>query len=47
MPIEWVDDLPSLPADLFTEVPDKPFIKPTLGTHYHGTPFAFYCAYQS
>lgn len=37
MPIEWVDDLPSLPADLFTEVPDKPFIKPTLGTHYHGT----------
>jgi hypothetical protein len=36
MPIEWVDDLPSLPADLFTEVPDKPFIKPALGTHYHG-----------
>ncbi|KAF1924299.1 uncharacterized protein M421DRAFT_424937 [Didymella exigua CBS 183.55] len=35
MPIEWVDDLPSLPADLFTEVPDKPFIKPALGTHYH------------
>jgi hypothetical protein len=37
MPIEWVDDLPSLPADLFTEVPDKPFINPALGTHYHGT----------
>ncbi|KAJ4334314.1 hypothetical protein N0V87_006966 [Didymella glomerata] len=35
MPIEWVDDLPSLPADLFTEIPDKPFIKPALGTHYH------------
>lgn len=37
MPIEWVDDLPSLPADLFTERLDKPFIKPALGTHYHGT----------
>lgn len=37
MPIEWVDDLPSLPADLFTERMDKPFIKPALGTHYHGT----------
>lgn len=36
MPIEWVDDLPSLPADLFTERVDKPFIKPALGTHYHG-----------
>lgn len=36
MPIEWVDDLPSLPADLFTERMDKPFIKPALGTHYHG-----------
>lgn len=36
MPIEWIDDLPSLPADLFTERMDKPFIKPTLGTHYHG-----------
>lgn len=37
MPIEWLDDLPSLPADLFTERIDKPFIKPALGTHYHGT----------
>ena len=37
MPVEWVDDLPSLPADLFTERLDKPFIKPALGTHYHGT----------
>lgn len=37
MPIEWLDDLPSLPADLFTERMDKPFIKPTMGTHYHGT----------
>ena len=36
MPIEWLDDLPSLPADLFTERMDKPFIKPALGTHYHG-----------
>ncbi|KAJ8118741.1 hypothetical protein OPT61_g350 [Boeremia exigua] len=35
MPIEWLDDLPSLPADLFTERVDKPFIKPALGTHYH------------
>ncbi|KAJ4313731.1 hypothetical protein N0V94_006795 [Neodidymelliopsis sp. IMI 364377] len=35
MPIEWVDDLPSLPADLFTERVDKPFIKAALGTHYH------------
>ncbi|KAF2626786.1 hypothetical protein BU25DRAFT_394045 [Macroventuria anomochaeta] len=35
MPIEWVDDLPSLPADLFTERMDKSFIKPALGTHYH------------
>ncbi len=36
MPIEWIDDLPSLPADLFTDKVDKPFIKPALGTHYHG-----------
>ncbi|KAH6614301.1 hypothetical protein C7974DRAFT_444324 [Boeremia exigua] len=35
MPIEWVDDLTSLPADLFTERLDKPFIKPTMGSHYH------------
>ena len=36
MPIEWLDDFLSLPADLFTERVDKPFIKPTLGSHYHG-----------
>ncbi|KZM23934.1 uncharacterized protein EKO05_0009319 [Ascochyta rabiei] len=35
MPIEWLDDLPSLPADLFTDRLDKPFIKPVFGTHYH------------
>lgn len=36
MPIEWLDDFLSLPADLFTERVDKPFIKPALGTSYHG-----------
>ncbi|KAF3003801.1 hypothetical protein E8E13_010260 [Curvularia kusanoi] len=35
MPIEWLDDFLSLPADLFTERADKPFIKPALGGHYH------------
>lgn len=36
MPIEWINDLPSLPADLFTDRIDKPFIRPALGSHYHG-----------
>ncbi|KAJ4985845.1 hypothetical protein SVAN01_08643 [Stagonosporopsis vannaccii] len=35
MPMEWFNDFPSLPADLFTDRVDKPFIRPALGTHYH------------
>ncbi|KAI4709614.1 hypothetical protein J4E89_005630 [Alternaria sp. Ai002NY15] len=34
MPISWIDDLETVPADLFTENIDKAFIKPACGTDY-------------
>jgi hypothetical protein len=36
MPISWVDDLETVPADIFTENIDKAFIKPVYGTDYSG-----------
>jgi hypothetical protein len=36
MPIGWMHDLETVPADLFTENIDKAFIKPVYGTDYSG-----------
>ena len=36
MPISWIDDLETVPADLFTENIDKAFIKPAYGTEHNG-----------
>ncbi|KAF2032692.1 hypothetical protein EK21DRAFT_109759 [Setomelanomma holmii] len=34
LPIEWIDDLETLPEDLFTAKPDKAFLKPANGTDW-------------
>jgi hypothetical protein len=36
MPISWMHDLETVPADLFTENIDKAFIKPAYGTEHNG-----------
>ena len=36
LPIDWIDDFETLPEDLFTAKLDKAFIRPSLGTDYHG-----------
>lgn len=37
LPIDWIDDLETLPEDLFTARPDKAFLKPTHGSGFRGT----------
>lgn len=37
LPIAWLDDLDTLPGDLFTAKDDKVFLRPAHGTEYHGT----------
>jgi hypothetical protein len=36
LPIEWIDDLDTLPEDLFTTRLDKAFLTPTFGISFHG-----------
>jgi hypothetical protein len=36
LPIEWLDDLETLPEDLFTARPDKAFLRPAHGSWFHG-----------
>jgi hypothetical protein len=40
LPIAWLDDLDTLPGDLFTAKDDKVFLRPSHGTDYHGTFFS-------
>jgi hypothetical protein len=37
LPIEWLEDLETLPEDLFTARPDKAFLRPAHGSWFHGT----------
>jgi hypothetical protein len=37
LPIEWLEDLETLPEDLFTARPDKAFLRPVHGSWFHGT----------
>jgi hypothetical protein len=36
LPIEWLDDLETLPEDLFTARPDKAFLRPAHGPWFRG-----------
>jgi hypothetical protein len=37
LPIEWIDDLETLPEDLFTPLLDRAFLTPAHGTGFRGT----------